>query len=244
MKIVPEYGYQVTSFGINGQDIVTGDNISEFTFPISKGNFHLGAEVTKVDNIVKANAQNVENGNITISDDEIDSGSVRLSVNDVELSSDKIAGFESKAGDYTISSYLDIDLDQIIYKGNEDDVWSKRIHELDNEATITLKLADGVNADEIVIVHNINDGDEYEIIEIESYDKETNTITFKTKSFSNYVIATKTTTDTTTGTETKTSTSPSTGDSIMMTLTIFGVAVIGLGLTSMIKKSNKKYRKH
>lgn len=191
MRIVPNYGYQVVSFGMNGSSIITGDNISEFTFPIHKGNFHLGAVVEPVEDVVDVKSDKVKSGNIEIGSSEIDSGSVVLSVNDVEPSEAKIKGFENAAGDYEIYSYLDIDLDQVIYKGTADDVWSNRIHNLNNEATITLQLEEGIDGNNIVIVHNINDGDEYEVIEIESYNKDTNTITFKTKSFSNYAIATK-----------------------------------------------------
>ena len=191
MRITPDYGYQVTSFGVNNNAIITGENISEFTFPIHKGNFHLGAEVTKVENEVDAKSEKVKSGEIEISDNEIDSGSVVLSVNDVNISGDKREKFEDVAGEYEIKSYLDIDLDKVIYKGSKEDVWSERIHELNDEATITLQLEEGVDGNNIIIVHNINDGDEYEIIEIESYDPKTNTITFKTKSFSNYAIAVK-----------------------------------------------------
>ena len=192
MRIIPDYGYQVTSFGVNGQDIITGEAISEFSFPIHKGNFHLGAQVTKVDDKVDTKSEKVQSGSIELGKGEIDSGTVVLSVNDINPEKAKIEEFEKAAGDYEIYSYLDIDLDQVIYKGTAEDVWSNRIHNLSNEATITLKLEEGVNGNDIIIVHNIDDGDEYEVIEITSYDPETNTITFKTKSFSNYAIATKT----------------------------------------------------
>ena len=191
MKITPDYGYQVTSFGVNGGIVIAEEGLSEFTFPIHKGNFHLGAEVTQVDDKVDAKSEKVQSGNIEISKNEIDSGSVVLTVNDIVLDEGKRVKFEETAGDYTINSYLDIDLDKVLYKGTEDEVWSERIHELNNEAVVTLKLEEGIDGNNIIIVHNINDGDEYEIIEIESYDPETNTITFKTKSFSNYAIAVK-----------------------------------------------------
>lgn len=191
MKITPDYGYQVTSFGINGGIVIAEEGISEFEFPIHKGNFHLGAQVTKVDDKVDAKSQKVQSGSIEIKKGEVNAGTVVLTVNDINPEQNKIAKFEETAGDYTINTYLDIDLDQVFYKGTDEDVWTERIHELNNEATITLQLEDNVNGNNIIIVHNINDGDEYEIIEIESYDPVTNTITFKTKSFSNYAIATK-----------------------------------------------------
>lgn len=238
MRIIPDYGYQVTSFGVNGQDIITGDAISEFTFPIHKGNFHLGAQVTKVDDVVDAKSEKVKTGNIVIDKNEIDTGSVVLTVNDIKPSEAKIEEFEKAAGEYEIYSYLDIDLDQVIYKGTEEDVWSNRIHELNNEATITLQLEEGVNGNDIIIVHNIDDGDKYEVIEITSYDPETNTITFKTKSFSNYAIATKTTASA--GDTVKTG-NPTTGDNIVLYIAIFGVAAIGVvALIKVNRKSNSK----
>ena len=193
MRIIPDYGYQVTSFGVNGGVIIAGDDIAEFTFPIHKGNFHLCAEVSKVEDAVDAKSEKVKSGNIEIGKNEIDAGSVVLTVNDIEPSAAKKEKFEEAAGEYKIDSYLDIDLDQVIFKGTSDDVWANRIHELRGEATITLQLEDGVDGNDIIIVHNVDDGDEYEVIEITSYDPETNTITFKTKSFSNYAIASKST---------------------------------------------------
>ena len=190
MKITPDYGYQVLTFGSNDNPIVTGE-VSEFIFPAHKGNFHLGAKVVKVDDVVDAKSAKVESGTIELGEKEIDSGTVVLTVSDAEVDEGKIAKYEEKAGDYEITSYLDIDLDKVIYKGTEDDVWSERLHELKNEATITLKLEEGVDGNNIIIIHNVNDGEEYEIIEIESYDPETNTVTFKTNSFSGYAIAVK-----------------------------------------------------
>lgn len=64
-----------------------------------------------------------------------------------------------------------------------------------------LKLEDGIDGNAIVIVHELHDeaGEptgEYEIIPV-TYDAASQTITFKTKSFSNFAIAAKTTADAT-----------------------------------------------
>jgi len=158
-----------------------------------------------------------------------------------------IKEFESAAKDYTLSSYLDIDLYNIFYKGTNDssDVWSTKISELDKEAIITIKLADDVDVSNIVLVHNIHDGDTYEIIEIESYDKENHTITFKTKSFSNYAIATKNTnttepTTTTTNNVTTNTSVPKTGDNILNYVVLLLVSVIGLSFGIIKLKKHGK----
>ena len=198
MRVVPDYGYQVTS--VNGGDDfkTTNSGVSEFTVTVEEGTAgYFQATVEKVDNTVTPTSEKVKAGNIVLGDNaatDIKNGTVRLSVEDVELTSDKITNFEEKAseaGDYTITNYLDINLDKVLYKGTADDVWSEQIHHLTDKALITLQLEEGVDASNIVIVHNIDNGDEFEIIPIESYDAETNTISFYTNSFSNYAIANK-----------------------------------------------------
>lgn len=193
-EFVPEYGYQLTDIRINGQKLNVSRLMNQFEFIMPNTNIHFDAEFTKTKDVLKANSEKVKSGKISMGNNQLDGGSVQLTVNDVELSADKIEGFENAAGDYSISNYLDIDLYQVFYKGKNDseDVWSNKIDELNNEVTITIKLADGVDGNDIVLVHNVHDGEKYEIIQIDSYDPETNTITFRTKSFSSYAIASKT----------------------------------------------------
>lgn len=192
-EFVPEYGYQLTRVLANGFPLEPQETINQYTFTMPDTNIHFAAEFTPTEDVVSADSSKVEGGTIELDGSDLLGGSARLNVSDAELSSDKIEGFENAAGEYTISDYLDIDLYNIFYKGknDSDDVWADKIDELDSEATITIQLKDGVTADDIVIVHNIHNGETYEVIEIDSYDSETNTITFRTKSFSSYAIATK-----------------------------------------------------
>ena len=233
MRVVPEYGYQVTSVNGGSNFTTTEDGVSEFTITLHNGEAgYFRAEVTKVDDEVKANSDKVASGKIEIGNNVIDSGTVVLSVDDADINEDKIKDFEKVAGDYKISNYLDINLNQVLYKGTADDVWSNQIHHLDEEVTISLKLEDGVDASSIVIVHNIDDGDEFEIIEIESYDPKTNTITFKTKSFSNYAIAAKT--------EVASTSNPKTGDNIDTYFIMLIAGIVGLLFVSLVAIKRKK----
>lgn len=233
-EFVPEYGYQLTKVLSNGMPLEAQETENQYEFIMPDTNVHFDAEFTKIEDVVKTNSDKVSNGTIKLGKN-LNGGSVQLIVSNIELSADKIKEFQGAADGYTISNYLDIDLYNVFYKGKNDDedVWSNKIDELDNEATISLKLAEGINANDIVIVHNIHDGEEYEIIQIDSYDPETNTITFKTKSFSNYAIATK---------ENNTSikaSNPSTGDNIIMMISIFVLAGIGAFIMVIINKTRK-----
>lgn len=250
MRVVPEYGYQVTDVNNGGAFTTTNSGVSEFTVHVDEGTAgYFQATVEKVDNTVTPTSEKVRSGEIKLGDNaatDIKNGTVRLSVEDVELSSDKISNFQEKAneaGEYTISNYLDINLDKVLYKGTSEDVWSEQIHHLTDKALITLQLDEGVDASNIVIVHNIDNGDEFEIIQIESYDPETNTITFYTDSFSNYAIASKTTTSEDAKTTTDTSSNPTTGDNIIMIISIFAIATFGVFTTLKVNK-NRRVRKH
>lgn len=228
-EFVPEYGYQLTRVAANELELEAQSTTNQYVFTMPDTNVHFAATFTKTEDIVKAESEKVSGGNISLGN-SLNGGTAQLKVSDVELSQDKITGFENAAGDYKISNYLDIDLYNVFYKGKKDanDVWSNKIDELDNEATITLKLADGVNGNDVVLVHNIHDGEQYEIIPIISYDPVENTITFKTKSFSNYALAAKTTSNSTSN--------PKTGDIIIIFSGMFIVSTMGFVVTRKLSK--------
>ena len=241
MRVVPEYGYQVTSVNGGNDFTTTDDGVSEFTVEVGDGTAgYFQATVEKVDNTVEPTSEKVKAGEIKLAESaatDIKNGTVRLSVEDVTLSSDKISNFNEKAseaGDYTISNYLDINLDKVLYKGTSEDVWSEQVHRLSEKALITLQLEEGVDANNIVIVHNIDNGDEFEIIQIESYDPETNTITFYTDSFSNYAIATKS------GSTEQKSENPKTGDNIVLLASLLVISAIVIFVTIKVRKNKSR----
>lgn len=192
VKLLPNKGYQLVSFSCNGQDFEPQEEIGTYTFEVPKGNFHWGAKFKQVDNVVKSDTNKIDSGDIELggSEQSMNIGTARLDVKDTELEPEQISNFEEAAGDYKISSYIDISLFNTVYKATENESWDTRVRELDHKATITLKLADGVDGNDIVIVHEKHDGT-YEVIET-TYDSTTHTVTFVTDSFSNYAIAART----------------------------------------------------
>ena len=192
-RMTPDYGYQLTTVMINDKKLTAREEQSTFEYTMPDTNVHISGIFEKTDDKVVTTSQNIKAGEIQISDSEITSGSVVLSVKDTELTDAEKADFAKAATGYQISSYLNIDLNQILYKGTADDVWNNSLNTLKNNATVKLQLAQNTNGSKLVIVHEKHDGT-YELIPT-TYDASTQTITFLTNSFSNYAIASKTETE-------------------------------------------------
>ena len=247
VSLLPDSGYQLTSFTINGGVFEAGETKGTYTFEVPRGNFHLGAHFTAVDNKVDSSQSDaIASGSIQLSGNEsgITSGTARLDVKDIELSAEQISNFKANASDYDIKTYLDISLFNTIFKGSENETWDTQIDELDGSALVTLKLANGIDGRNVVIVHEKHDGT-YEIIET-TYDEATNSITFRVSSFSNYAIASKTSEisneESSKTTDTKSS-NPKTGDNIMKVLSVFVIATFGTIIT-LKRIKGSKVRKH
>ena len=237
VKLKPDAGYQLTSFGVNGGVFEPQENIGEYTFEIKPGNFHLAAKFTKVDDAVKTTSDAIQSGSIALGGTESSMaiGTARLDVDNATITDEQVTNFEQTAGDYTIQDYLDISLFNTVYKGSASSSWDTEVTDLNNNASITLKLEDNLNGNDAIIVHEKHDGT-YETIDT-TYDAEENTITFETDSFSNYAIAAKTTqvasATTIAGT---TSTNPTTGDIIMMFVGLFAISTVGFVVTRKLNK--------
>ena len=241
LRLKPNYGYQLTSITINDKKLEAGEEQSTFEYIMPDTNVHISGIFEKVDDKVNTKSDKVKNGVIELNEKEIDTGTVVLSVEDINLSKEQISNFEKNANGYHISSYLNINLSQVIYKGNQENIWENELRELNNPAKITLKLEDGIDGNEVVIVHEKHDGT-YEIIPT-TYNSETNTITFFTTSFSNYAIASKTVA---VQNDQKDNTiNPKTGDNVIVYIVLFIIAILGIiTLVIVNTKKGKKSRKH
>ena len=191
VRLTPEYGYQLVSFGVNGGTFAPQETPCEYTFTVGNGNFHLGANFQPVENAVSASASAVDGGSVTLGGNEASmaAGTARLDVQDASVSASVKASMESAASGYTINDVLDISLFNTIYKGSAQATWDTPVTDLSNPATITMQLANAPEGDTVALVHEKHDGS-MELIDA-TYDPETKSVTFQTDSFSKYAIAVK-----------------------------------------------------
>ncbi|MBO4235655.1 MAG: hypothetical protein J5928_04355 [Firmicutes bacterium] len=192
-KLVPDEGYQLTSL-FGDKDLEALEDPGVYKITMTGGmNSHLQATFEEVDDEVKLNTDAVKEGTISQAENKYGEGTMRLDVSNANVNGDSRANFEHKAEEENgeIDEYLEIGLSNVIYKANDgSDVWEREVKDLDNEAEIKLVLnQDYSNKENIFIIHE-HDG-QYEKIDV-SYNAEDNSITFKTKGFSNYAIASTT----------------------------------------------------
>ncbi len=195
VKLVPEHGMQLVSFGPNGETFETGEETAVYTFEVAKGNFHLGAVFDEVDDVVVSKSEGVSGGAIELSNEDVSVGSAALYVSDSEVTPAEQAELEQVVGaegDYEVSSVVDLSLDQLVYRGTSDPstAWTASLghdEDLKQNAIVALTLSGDQNVSSALVVHQ-EDGKWVPLDTL--YDEETNSAVFATRGFSNYAIAT------------------------------------------------------
>lgn len=235
-EFVPQYGYQLTSVNMNGMPLTPQENPNQYTLDTADatGNGHFSATFTKVSDVVKTNSTAVTSGVLDLSNGAIDAGTGRLSVDDFAPSANQVTNFEQTASGYEIASYFDLNMQQVFYKGvnNDTDVWTNDLSQLAADANISLVLAEGINGNDVAIVHEKHDGT-CELIS-GTYDPSTNTVSFASAGFSNYAIAYRTVNAPDTGVSTSGTSSVNDG--------IITAAIITLGSITAIFLVSRKFR--
>ena len=241
-EFTPKYGYQLCGIRTNEGDILkAGAETNSYSFTMPAGNVHFEAlfEATSDAVVGDSKAIGVDASSVKLGAGEIDAGSVQLSVTDKTVAGEDKVKFETASGgEFTIQNYMNIDLNQVFYKGKKDrnDVWKENLSTLKNNATISIKLNEALPAGTVVeILHKKHDGN-VEVIQA-SYDASTQMLTFETDEFSDYAIAVKTKTDSKTdslgSSGSKTVKSPKTMDDsfdlltwIILLLSVGGVSIL------------------
>ena len=102
-----------------------------------------------------------------------------------------IAAIEAGKGDSEVHLYLDMELNQVINKGNSTDKWENKLEELSDTITVTLKVTDEA------LKQKAAKGEVYVIREHKGqistipavYNEADDTISFETNKFSEYALA-------------------------------------------------------
>ena len=217
IELLPDYGYQYISGGLNGQQTSPEDGKASYSFIMPSGNLHLSAIFEPKSDIIDIRDDKIDDASIVLPNSAIN-GNAKLTVSkaaDVDE-----ASFVSKSGDKIISGYVDLELDEVIYKGNEEEAWETPITELDNEMTVNLELDKSLQGYSDYSILRNHEGTITELAA--EYDAKTGTLSFQTDTFSDYAII-----------HGERITNPDTYDNIMKYFVLSGFGLIGL-ITSFV----------
>ena len=190
VKLTPDYGYQFVSGSLNGNKVTAGSEISTFTFVMPDANLHLSAVFEKSDDKAEVTAKGIDAASIQGGSSVISSGNLKLTVADSSMTDSQKNAMNSSdaAKNITVSDWIEINLEQIVNKGNATDVWSDKLEELKDKVRISLNVGKGLDASASYVVIREHNG-VYERLNAQ-YNKEQGILTFESDKFSEYAIGT------------------------------------------------------
>lgn len=184
IELLPDYGYQYVSGGLNGNQTMPDAGKASYTFVMPNNHLHLSAIFEKTDDRISVTSDKISAASIGLPTGEIN-GNAEFSVANTNVPNE--SEFNALAGGSSVGGYLDLSLNEVIYKGTTEDAWKTNITDLSEPMTVNLNLAEdlqGHSSYKVLCEHN------GEISELSStYDQGTGVLTFNTDKYSNYAIA-------------------------------------------------------
>ena len=153
-------------------------------------NLHLSAVFEKSDDKAEVTAKGIDAASIQGGSSVISSGNLKLTVADSSMTDSQKNAMNSSdaAKNITVSDWIEINLEQIVNKGNATDVWSDKLEELKDKVRISLNVGKGLDASASYVVIREHNG-VYERLDAQ-YNKEQGILTFESDKFSEYAIGT------------------------------------------------------
>lgn len=181
IKLIPDYGYQLSGASINGVELEALDNqVSTFTFTMPDTNVHFKGIFTQTQDEIKTSGTKVSSASVENGANAAPSGNLRLTVEDSDANTtNALAQVENAVS----AEAVNLTLDQIVSKGDGTN-WENTVTQFDQPVKMKLQVADYDTAAgyEVVREHNGN------LTKLTTSVSENGTLTFETNQFSTYFI--------------------------------------------------------
>ena len=181
IKLIPDYGYQLSGASINGVELEALDNqVSTFTFTMPDTNVHFKGIFKQTQDEINTSGTKVSSASVENGANAAPSGNLRLTVEDSDANTtNALAQVENAVS----AEAVNLTLDQIVSKGDGTN-WENPVTQLDQPVKMKLQVADYDTAAgyEVVREHNGN------LTKLTTSVSENGTLTFETNQFSTYFI--------------------------------------------------------
>lgn len=180
IKLIPDYGYQLSGASINGVTLAPQTEVSTFTFKMPDTNVHFKGIFTQTSDEIKTSATKVSSASFENGANAAPSGNLRLTVAD---SNEDTTNALAQVANAVSAEAVNLTLDQIVSKGNGNS-WETPVTQFSQPVKMKLKVADYDTAAgyEVVREHNGN------LTKLTTSVSEDGTLTFETNQFSTYFI--------------------------------------------------------
>ena len=180
IKLIPDYGYQLSGASINGVTLAPQTEVSTFTFKMPDTNVHFKGIFTQTQDEIKTTGTKVSSASFENGANAAPSGNLRLTVEDSDANTtNALAQVENAVS----AEAVNLTLDQIVSKGDGTN-WENPVTQFDQPVKMKLQVADYDTAAgyEVVREHNGN------LTKLTTSVSEDGTLTFETNQFSTYFI--------------------------------------------------------
>lgn len=180
IKLIPDYGYQLSGASINGVTLAPQTEVSTFTFTMPDTNVHFKGIFTQTQDEIKTSGTKVSSASVENGANAAPSGNLRLTVEDSDANTtNALAQVENAVS----AEAVNLTLDQIVSKGDGTN-WENPVTQFDQPVKMKLQVADYDTAAgyEVVREHNGN------LTKLTTSVSENGTLTFETNQFSTYFI--------------------------------------------------------
>ena len=180
IKLIPDYGYQLSGASINGVTLAPQTEVSTFTFKMPDTNVHFKGIFTQTQDEINTSGTKVSSATVENGANAAPSGNLRLTVEDSDANTtNALAQVENAVS----AEAVNLTLDQIVSKGNGNS-WETPVTQFSQPVKMKLKVADYDTAAgyEVVREHNGN------LTKLTTSVSEDGTLTFETNQFSTYFI--------------------------------------------------------
>lgn len=180
IKLIPDYGYQLSGASINGVTLAPQTEVSTFTFKMPDTNVHFKGIFTQTSDEINTSATKVSSASFENGANAAPSGNLRLTVAD---SNEDTTNVLAQVANAVSAEAVNLTLDQIVSKGNGTN-WENPVTQFSQPVKMKLKVADYDTAAgyEVVREHNGN------LTKLTTSVSEDGTLTFETNQFSTYFI--------------------------------------------------------
>ena len=180
IKLIPDYGYQLSGASINGVTLAPQTEVSTFTFKMPDTNVHFKGIFTQTQDEIKTTGTKVSSASFENGANAAPSGNLRLTVEDSDANTtNALAQVENAVS----AEAVNLTLDQIVSKGDGTN-WENPVTQFDQPVKMKLQVADYDTAAgyEVVREHNGN------LTKLTTSVSGNGTLTFETNQFSTYFI--------------------------------------------------------